>query len=319
MWSIKSKEQEVLFNFSTLYWATGFIFLITGTLYGCKRVITTRTFAPELMIDIIDRFKVTTTLSPPSAIASLVHSSQMRPLKSLEHFMASGSIVSKSLCESMQPFIPNGAISTVYGTSEGDFLAVCFGFTRFGSVGKPSTNVQIRLIDEEGNNLGPNQEGEICFKTPVTFSGYLDDPEKTKESVKDDWVFSGDLGYFDDEGFLFIVDRKKDMLKFNNFQVYPSELEEIINGIDGVVNSCVVGIFEEDKGNDLIFAFVIKDLQKLELKQEDIVTYVNTKVIDAKRLRGGVHFIESLPMTPSGKILRRKVKEIAKEMYDKSH
>lgn len=316
MWNLKSKSQEVLFNFSTLYWATGLIYLITGTLYGAKRVITMKTFDPDLMIEIFDRFQVTTTFAPPSAISSLVHSKNLRPLKSVEIFMVGGSVVSKNLCEAIHPFIPNGDIYPVYGTSEGDFLADAFYSNRFGSVGKPTMNVQMKIIDDSEKNLGSNEEGEICFKTPIAFSGYFDDPEKTKESINDGWIFSGDIGYFDNDGFLFIIDRKKDMLKFNNFQVYPSELESIINEIDGVLNSCVVGVLEEDTGNDLIHAFVIKDPSKTLLTENKITTYVNSKVIDAKRLRGGVYFVESLPMTPSGKVLKRNVREIAKKNYD---
>lgn len=319
MWNLKSKDQEVLFSFSTLYWATGLIYLLTGTLYGAKRVITTKTFDPDLLIEIIDHFKVTTFFSPPSAVALLIHSKFLRPLKSLEIFMVGGSVVSKNLCESIRPFIPNGNIFPVYGTSEGDFLADSFNFNRFGSVGKPTMNVQIKIINEDEKNLGPNEEGEICYKTPVTFSGYFGDPEKSKESVKNDWVYSGDIGYFDDEGFLFIIDRKKDMLKFNNFQVYPSELESIINEIDGVISSCVVGVLEEDKGNDLVYAFVIKDPLKCQLNENEIVTYVNSKVIHAKHLRGGVHFVDNLPMTPSGKIQSRNVRKIAQEIYERNN
>jgi long-subunit acyl-CoA synthetase (AMP-forming) len=218
-WNLKSCQQEVLLVFSTLYWLSGVIFLICGTLYGGKRVVTTKNFDPDLMIDLINRFKVTTTLLPPSGISSLLHSNNMKPLESLEVLLAGGSVVSKSLCASMKLFLPNGEIYTVYGMTESDFSTGSFNFQRYGSVGKPSPNVQLKIIDEAGENLGPNEQGEVCFKTAVTFLGYFEDPENTKDTVINGWVHSGDIGYFDDDEFLFIVDRKKELLKYNNFQV----------------------------------------------------------------------------------------------------
>lgn len=219
MWKINSTGQQVIFNFSTLYCSTGMIFLVTGTLYGLKRVITKRTFDADWMVEILERFKVTTCLTPPYALALLLNKKDFKPFNHLEIFMPSGSIVSKNLCEAIQPYLPNGSICPVYGASEGDFLAVSFDAQRYGSVGKPSPNTRMKIIDDDGNNLGPNQQGEICFQTKVCFLGYFDEPEKTKDAIQDGWVYSGDIGYFDEDGFLFIVDRKKDMLKFNNFQV----------------------------------------------------------------------------------------------------
>lgn len=93
----------------------------------------------------------------------------------------------------------------------------------------------------------------------------------------------------------------------------------MINDIDGVKNSCVVGIFEEEKGNDLIFAFVIKDPSKAKLTEDEIADYVHSKVIDAKKFRGGVHFVDSFPLTPTGKIKRADVRVLARKYYDKKN
>lgn len=219
MWDHPLASQEVYFNFSTVYWATGFIFLLTGTLYGAKRIITSKPFDVKLMIEIVDRYQVTTCLLPTPAVASLVKSKELKPLKSILLYIVTGSIVSKSLCEAIQPFLPNGEICPVYGSSEGDFIADSFHSRRYGSVGQLSPNIKMKIIDEADNDLGPNFQGEVCFQTPVKFSGYFADPEKTAEAFDGDWILSGDIGFFDDDGFLYIVDRKKDMLKVNNYQV----------------------------------------------------------------------------------------------------
>lgn len=219
IWDLKSTKQEVLFGFSTIFWGTGALSLIIGALYGAKRVITTKPFSADLLADVIDRYQVTTYMSAPYAIALLLQKKDLKPFPSLEFFIAVGSVVSKSLCEGLKPFLPNGEICTLYAMSEGSLLADSFRSLRYGSVGQLSPNVDMRIIDDAGSDLGPNCHGEICFKSLVTFLGYFGEPEKTAETVKNGWVHTGDIGYFDDDGFLFIVDRKKDMLKVDNFQV----------------------------------------------------------------------------------------------------
>lgn len=175
------------------------------------------------------------------------------------------------------------------------------------------------IIDYNGNQLGPNEEGEICLLSEVPFLGYFGDAEKTREArFKETYFRTGDLGYFDDDCFLFIVGRKKDMLKYNNFQVQPSEIEELIDSIEGVETSCVVGVLNENTGNDIICAFVKKIFSKTNsstrITEEEILEYVNSRVIDAKKLRGGVHFVDSFPQTPSGKVKKVDMKKIAENI-----
>jgi 4-coumarate--CoA ligase len=149
-------------------------------------------------------------------------------------------------------------------------------------------------------------------KREIPFFGYFDDDEKTKEAYDGEWFKTGDIGYFDEDGYIYIVDRKKELLKFNNYQVTPSELETIINSIDGVVSSCVVGVAEENTGNDIIYAFVIPQKPR-KLTEEVVLNYVNERVIDQKRLRGGVYFVEKFPLGPSGKVEKKFLKKVAEE------
>lgn len=215
---MKSSNQEVIMNFSTLHWLSGLLFLICGTLYGGKRVITTKLFSVDLFVELCSRYKITTTLMVPSAIISLIQESP-HSIESIKVILVGGATIPRGLCLSAQRFFPNGKIFAVYGMTEVDFSADSFRFQRDGSVGKVTTNICMKIIDESGKSLGPNQQGELCMKTPVMFSGYFGEPERTAEAINGDWVYSGDIGYFDNDGFLFIVNRKKDMLKYNNYQV----------------------------------------------------------------------------------------------------
>jgi acyl-coenzyme A synthetase/AMP-(fatty) acid ligase len=139
----------------------------------------------------------------------------------------------------------------------------------------------------------------------------LNDEKSTKEALVDNWFHMGDIGYIDNDGFLYVSDRKKELLKFNNYQVTPSELEEIImNEIDGVISSCIVGVLDENSGNDIIHAFVIID-DASSLTEDYVLEYVNNKVIDPKKIRGGVHFRKEFPLLASGKVNRIELKKIA--------
>lgn len=206
-------------NFSMLNWESALIFLIAGVLYGGKRVITIQPMNVDLFIEFVDRFQTTSCFLSTPALALLVHNKNLKIFESLEMLMVGGSIVSKHICEAIKPYIPNGNIFTVYGMTEVDITTNSYHHQRYGSVGKPSSNVQIKIVDKANEKLGPNQQGEICFKTAVCFNGYYNDSEDTAATIKDGWVHSGDIGYFDDDGFLFVVDRMKDLLKYNNFQV----------------------------------------------------------------------------------------------------
>lgn len=270
------------------------------------------------MSDICSRYSVTTVLTAPYAVSQIVQTKGMRPFESVRGFMIGGSNVSQAMGNSLQRLLSNGRVWPCYGSSECGYVADSFRVSRYGACGVPTQNVEIKILDENGSALGANQTGEIWAKTKSLFLGYFEEPEVTSKTVVDGWVAMGDLGYFDDDGFLFFVARKKEMLKFNNFQVCPLELEVIIDEIEFVKHSCVVGVNRECDGNDLIFAFVVKDPEAQDLTAGAIEDFVNGKVIDAKKLRGGVHFIDRMPLTPSGKILSREIQKLAVEIYDRN-
>ncbi|CAO1335168.1 unnamed protein product [Diamesa serratosioi] len=314
-WQCSSRNRDILFNFSTIYWATGIIFQTVGTLYGSKRIITSQSFDPELMIDIVNKYKVTTTLLLPSLLSSVLQCDKIKPLPSVKVLMCGGSVVSKELCERASPYFPNGIIASVYGTSEADFVTIAFPNVKHGSTGQVCANVKVKILDDDGKCQGPDEEGEICFQTPVSFLGYYNNPLQTKEILDDDgWMHSGDIGKFDNEGNLIIVDRKKDILKYLGYQVSPSEIENIINKIDGVATSCVVGVCNKNS-DDIIYAFVVPSKKQNHLKEIDVLNVVNDQVSEVKRIRGGVHFVDNLPMTASGKILRNLMRNVAKNMF----
>lgn len=204
-------------------------------------------------------------------------------------------MVNKNLCERMKDLLPFGEVRNVYGCTEIGGVGSCsFPDVKYGSTGKVYRNTEMKVIDESNENLGPLEQGEILIKISIPFlvglqlnlylrvvsfiiflqiQGYYNNLEQTKEALDEEgWLHTGDIGYFDEKENLYIVDRKKDILKYQGYHVSPSELEEIINTLDSVVNSCVVGVFD-NTGNDIIYAFVQR--KSTNLTEKEVLEHVN--------------------------------------------
>ncbi|XP_037028941.1 4-coumarate--CoA ligase 1-like [Bradysia coprophila] len=315
-------QDDVMLCFSSLYWLSGFLTLMLATIIGARRIITTETFNPELFLHIVEKYKVTVTMTSPSYIALLLQSDRLcqSSLSSMKLFWCGGSYVAEELTREMNKYLINGRVQVAYGLTEIAGLFSANNTNRnLNSVGKLVFNIKVKLIDDNGQWCGVNETGEICCMTLYPFLGYFGDEENTKQILDDNgWIHTGDAGYFDADGYLYIVDRKKDILKYMNYQISPSELESIILTCDGVANVCVVGIPDLVK-TDLPAAVVVRTHFGHRITSDEIKNAVQEKCSDFKQLRGGVYFVETLPMTPSGKILRRIVRGMAIELYNNTN
>lgn len=175
-----------------------------------------------------------------------------------------------------------------------------------GSVGVCLPNTECRIVDfTTGAELGPNAEGEICLRGPQVMKGYLNNPQATAEMIEaDGWLHTGDIGYCDDEGQLFVVDRLKELIKTNGRQVAPAELETLLMSYPAIVDAAVVASPDEAAG-EVPKAFVV--LSK-EASAQEIIDFVAERVAPFKRIRM-VEFVSEIPRNPAGKILRRILKE----------
>jgi len=198
------------------------------------------------------------------------------------------------------------------GTMNSDFNA------RTASVGPlmPSTYGKILDVDT-GKSLGPNEPGELLIKGPQVMMGYLNDTEKTEECLSDGgWLRTGDLAYYDEDGYFYITDRIKEMIKVRAFQVAPAELEELILNNEHVQDVAVVQIPDEESG-ELPRAYVVlkpsADLK--EVTEEYLKDWVKERVSPYKRIEGGVVFTDAIPKSASGKILRRVLRDQVKKEF----
>ena len=184
---------------------------------------------------------------------------------------------------------------------------------RLGSVGLPMQDTEIRLVDmEEGaTEVAPGEVGEITVRGPQVMKGYWNKPEETAEVLRDGWLYTGDMGRFDEDGYLFIVDRKKDMLIYKGYNVYPRDLEDVINEHPAVAQSAVVGKYDEKYG-DMPIAFV-ELIPGSEASEEELLEYANGRLAKYKKIRV-LKIEEALPASAAGKVLRRELRDRAQEM-----
>jgi len=172
----------------------------------------------------------------------------------------------------------------------------------------------MKIVSESGELVPPGTEGEIWIKGPNIFAGYHNNPAATAHCMTEDGYFrTGDIGYQDKDGHLYITDRLKELIKYKGFQVAPAELEGLLVGHDKVADACVLGIFDVSQATELPRAYLVKaeavkDVDALVLERE-ITAWLHDKVAQHKRLRGGIRFVDEIPKSASGKILRRILRD----------
>ncbi|XP_050515863.1 uncharacterized protein LOC114340025 [Diabrotica virgifera virgifera] len=273
-------------------------------------------FDEDIFLKAVQDYKISTLLVAPPLAVLLAKSPKVDKydLRSVKEIISGAAPMSKETEGALRNRLQNlNSVRQAYGLTEAT-LAVTAG-RRFDKV-KPGcsgcviTYMAITIRDpESGKSLGPNQVGEVCIKGPMVMKGYYRNPEATRQTfTSDGWLKSGDLGYYDEEKYVFIVDRLKELIKYKGFQVAPAELEAVILNHPKVLDVGVVGVPDELAG-ELPLAFVVKR-PGVELTEKELQTFVSKKVSPQKRLRGGIIFIDAIPKNPSGKILRRELRKL---------
>jgi long-chain acyl-CoA synthetase len=230
-------------------------------------------------------------------------------LSSLKHCVAGGSAMP---VEVMRAFDARYEVNILegYGLSETSPVAsfnVLDRPKKAGSIGLPLEGVEFKLIDGDGRTIiEPLVPGEICIKGPNVMKGYHRRPEATAECIKDGWFQTGDIAHRDEEGYYFIVDRKKDMIIRGGFNVYPREIEEVLYGHPAVAEAAVFGVPHPSHGEEVKAVVALKAGQHADA--EEIIVYCRTKLAAYKYPRF-VEFRDALPKTATGKILKRALKD----------
>ncbi|MGW0546058.1 4-coumarate--CoA ligase family protein [Streptomyces altiplanensis] len=187
-----------------------------------------------------------------------------------------------------------------------------------GTVGKllPGTEMRILSLDDPGKDVGVGEEGEIAIRGPQVMKGYLGRPDATAAMIDaDGWVHTGDVGRTDADGWLFVVDRVKELIKYKGFQVAPAELEALLLTHEDIADAAVIGVYDAD-GNEVPMAYVVPQ-PSARLTEDDVTAYVAERVAPYKKVRR-VAFLTSVPRAASGKILRRELRALRAREGDRA-
>jgi acyl-CoA synthetase (AMP-forming)/AMP-acid ligase II len=304
----------VLLTATPLYSNTTLPALLPTLGMGGTAVMMTK-FDTRRYLELAQRYRVTITILVPVQYQRLMDdpSFDNYDLSAFKaKFSTSAPFAAKLKAEVLKRW--PGGLSEVYGMTEGGGrcqLDAHLHPDKLHTIGKPSSGTDIRLIDEQGNEVGPGETGEIVGNSPAMMEGYYGLPEKTREAEWFDktgkrFIRTGDIARFDEDGFLILSDRIKDMVISGGFNIYPSDLEEALDQHPEVKESAVVGVSSRQWGETPVGFVVLKP--EARVTTEELRSWVNAKLGKTQRL-SGLQFIESLPRNEIGKVLKRQLRE----------
>ncbi len=273
-------------------------------------VIIVPRFSPGDIFEITKKHDVTVFAGVPTMYNFLLQypAAAVEDLKSLRLCISGGASMPVALLKSFEKKF-QVAVSEGYGLSEASPVT-CFNPLdrprKPGSIGTSIMNVENKVVDELGNEVPVGEVGELIVRGPNVMKGYYKMPEETIHTIRDGWLYTGDLARMDEEGYIYIVDRKKDMIIVGGFNVYPREVEEVLYSHPSVVEVAVVGVPDQNFGEAVKSFVVIKPDETVTV--EELVSYCAEHLAKYK-LPSSIEFLEELPKNTTGKILRRVLKD----------
>ncbi|NLW69307.1 MAG: long-chain fatty acid--CoA ligase, partial [Bacteriovoracaceae bacterium] len=271
---------------------------------------------PGAIVEMLSKFKPTFLPGVPTIYTGLLRNEKFRKMNLSfvkGYFGGAAPLPEDTLSQLRQ--LHGAIIYDVYGATENTAFATVTpwgGKVKFGTVGVPLPGTDIKIVDLDTGTreLPPKEAGEICIKGPQVMSGYYKKPEETAQALKDGWFYTGDIGFFDEDGYLTISDRKKDMICASGFNIYPKEVDEILFGHPKILEACCIGVPDEYRG-ETVKAYVVVQPGETPTEQE-VIAYCKGKMTGYK-VPTQVEFIDQLPKSAIGKIMRREVRDMDKK------
>lgn len=298
--------------FLPLFHVFGQNFIMNGTFTACATLVIYHRFVPDLVLDSIGRDRVTMFFAVPTIYIALLHADLSKyDMSSIRYDFSAASTMPREISAQWTEQFGRPVFEG-YGLTECSPFA-CYNHDfrhKFGSVGTPVENFEIKIFDDSDQQVPMGQWGEICIRGPGVMQGYWNRPEETQKALKSGWLHSGDIGYLDDEGYVFIVDRVKDMINAAGFKIWPAEVEQFLYTHPAIKEIAVYGIPHPEKGEIVRAAAVLKG--DASAKPEDIMSYCR-KHLAAYKVPTVVTIVDELPKSATGKVLKRVLRELTSE------
>ena len=304
----EASEKDVILGALPLFHSFGQTCGLNASVYAGSMLTLIPRFDPDKALEIIARDKVTIFQGVPTMYNGMLHSDKAdeADTSSLRLCMSGGAAMPGELMRAFEEKF-DCIILEGYGLSETSPVA-SFNHPdkerKAGSIGTPIEGVEMKVVDDDGNEVEDGEVGEIVIKGHNVMKGYWNRDDATKESIKDGWFHTGDMAKKDEDGYFFIVDRKKELIIRGGYNVYPREVEEVLYEHEAIQEAAVIGVPDDSLGEEVGAAVVLKKGQ--DLSEDDLRDYVKEQVANYKYPRK-IWFVDELPKGPTGKILKREI------------
>lgn len=308
------REDDVHLGVTPFFHTMGQQQLMCTPLISGGRVIILSRFVPDVVAQAIAHYRCTYWVGATTMVIALLNLPNIKDydFSSFRCLWSGGTPISVELQKKLKELAPNTIIGEGYGLSEtisqGGAITPLHRY-KPGFVGVPQLS-DIRIMDLETgtHEMGPNEEGEITIKGPAVMMGYWNNPEETKEVLRDGWLYTGDIGLMDEEGYIKFLGRKRELIKCSGYSVFPAEVEDLLYRHPAVKETAVIGISDPYRGETPKAFIILKPDYVGKVREEEILEWCKENMAAYKRPRF-VEFREELPKSAAGKILRRVLME----------
>lgn len=309
--SMKLNEKDRTYICTPLFHCAGSHVFALPTFFKGGALVVEEAFSPDRTLKNIVQTESTIFFGVPAMYTIILNRPEIKDydFNNLRLFCYGAAPMPYELVKKLKDTFPKVKVQNLYGQTENtpasSSLTDEYALQKIGSVGKPLKNTEIKIVDPLGEEVPVGEVGEIIVKGPQVMKGYLRNPEETANTVRNGWLYSGDLGKFDDEGFLYIVDRKKDMIIRGGENIYPIEVEEVLYQIPEILEAAVVGVPHEVYGEVPKAYVVFKENQ--HLTDQQIIDYC-LKNLAKYKVPVEVEVLDQLPRNASGKVLKHTLR-----------
>jgi long-chain acyl-CoA synthetase len=308
-------EDDVVFGVAPLFHITGLVGHIGVSLLTGMPLVLSYRFDPDVALELIERHRVTFTVGAITVFIAMMNAptASQRDVSSFKKIVSGGAPIAPPTVEAFERHF-GAYIHNIYGLTETTSPSHCVPFgirapvdeaSGALSVGVPIFNTTVRIVGENDEDLPPGEVGEIVTEGPQVVSGYWNKPEETENAIPGGRLHTGDVGLMDENGWFYIVDRKKDQINAAGYKVWPREVEDVLYGHEAVREAAVVGVPDEYRG-ETVKAFVSLK-PGAEVDADTLIAFCKERMAAYKYPRQ-IEFIDELPKTASGKVLRRELR-----------
>jgi long-chain acyl-CoA synthetase len=320
----KADSDDINLTATPLYHMGALFMATTYTYLGCTNIIV-ETFDPSEVQRAIERERATVCLLIPTMLNMVLNDQEFgsHDLSSLRLIFYGGSIMPVPVlrrametigCSFTQGYGLTETIEATFLTMSDHVLdGVAEHERRLASAGREAPNAEVRIVDDDDRDLPTDEIGEVLIRSRSVIPGYWRSPEETAATIRDGWFYTGDVGFRDADGYLYIVDRKKDVIISGGTNIYPKDVEEVLYGHSAVAEAAVIGVPDETWGESVKAVVVRREGH--EVTAEELIQYCKDRIASYKKPRL-VEFVDALPKNPSGKILKRELRAAHSQTHE---